>query len=89
MIKRILDNYFWNILEKHINYIFERYLMNIKFDKRKNCVLLYAKDIRYNENEYKRFGVFHKEKSFDYIIDFKELQKKLIEEIKEYKENNR
>lgn len=89
MIKRTLDNYFWNILKKHIDYVFTRYLMDIKYDKRKDYVVLYGKDTRYNEKEYREFGVFYKENSFDYIIDFEELRKNLIEEIKEYKENNR
>jgi hypothetical protein len=89
MIKKILDNYFLNILEKHIEYIFLHYMMDIKFDKRKDYIVLYAKDMRYNEKEYREFGVFHKENSFDYIIDFEELRKNLIKGIKEYKEENR
>lgn len=89
MIKKLLDNYFLNILERHIEYIFLNNMMDIKFDKEKDHIMLYAKDMRYNEKEYREFGIFHKENSFDYIIDFEELKKNLVKEIKEYKEKNK
>ena len=89
MINKILDNYFTNKLEKHIESVFLDYIMNTKFEVKKDYIILYAKRIKYNENEYRKFGIFAKERAFEYIVNFKNLKESLVEQIKEYKEQNK
>ena len=86
MVRKIIDDYYTDILYKHIEYIFLFFMMDSYIEIDKDNVIVYGKDMRFTNNYYKQFMVFKKNMSLDYLIDFKELEENLKKQIKKYKE---
>lgn len=86
IVRKIIDDYYTDILYKHIEYIFLFFMMDSYIEIDKDNVIVYAKDMKFKNDYYKQFMVFKKCMSLDYLIDFKELEKNLKEQIKKYKE---
>lgn len=86
IVRKIIDDYYTDILYKHIEYIFLFFMMDSYIEIDKDNVIVYAKDMKFKNDYYKQFMVFKKYMSLDYLIDFKELEKNLKEQIKKYKE---
>lgn len=85
IVRKIIDDYYADILYKHIEYIFLLYMMDSYIEIDKDNVIVYGKDMKLKNEYYKQFMVFKKCMSLDYLIDFKELEKNLKEQIKKYK----
>ena len=86
LVRKIIDDYYTDILYKHIEYIFLFFMMDSYIEIDKDNVIVYAKDMKFKNEYYKQFMVFKKCMSLDYLIDFKGLEKNLKEQIKKYKE---
>ena len=84
MIKKILDRYFLDKLKTQINYFLLPYRLDMKIEKTKNYIVVYIKDMRYNDNMYERFAIFYKNMAFEYLIDWNILEKSFKEKIINY-----
>lgn len=86
LVRKIIDDYYADILYKHIEYIFLLYRMDSYIEIDKDNIIVYGKNIELKNEYYKQFMVFKKNMSLDYLIDFKELEENLKKQINKYKE---
>ena len=84
MIKKLLDRYFLDKLKQQIKYFLLPYRLDMKIEKTKNYIIVYIKDIKYNDNMYQRFAMFYKDMAFEYLMDWNILEKSFKEKIVKY-----
>lgn len=69
MIKKILDNYFSNLLIRRIEKCTKLWCCSFKAEKSENMVKCYIKNYKYEDKYYKLIYSFSKENAFELLLD--------------------
>ena len=64
-------------------------MLDMKIEEEKDYIVVYIKNMKYNDNMYKRLAIFYKDTAFEYLMDWNILEKGLKETIINYNKESK
>lgn len=84
MINKIIDNYFAKKLKDYIQDYCLQWFIDTRIIEDNNIIILQVKQKYYKEEYYTNIMSFLKTNSFYYLLDLKELEKRIKERLENY-----